>query len=182
MYSSSWHLNSNTWQNVGNRRPNILQLNYLNISSSSSNSSYVNKSVTYRWWCSWNQSPNDNIDINISFNPQQIWLLHMYLIRFWIWTPSFLLFSRYKDVNTWWHLSSVLNFVGIDSYLNISIVGWGGKSNLYPTVISIIMFNAIMKAIKKTNIVPPVYIALFHLLTHCVYQAAPLIHYTTMEW
>ena len=78
-------------------------------------------------------------------------------------------------------MSSVLSFVEIDFYLNISIVGWDGKSNLYPTVISIIIFNAIMKAIKKTNIVPPVYIALFHLLTHCVYQA-PLIHYTTMEW
>ena len=78
-------------------------------------------------------------------------------------------------------MSSVLNFVEINFYLNISIVGWDGKSNLYPTVISIIIFNAIMKAIKKTNIVPPVYIALFHLLTHCVYQA-PLIHYTTMEW
>ena len=78
-------------------------------------------------------------------------------------------------------MSSVLNIVGIEIYLNISIVGWDGKSNLYPTVISIIIFNAIMKAIKKTNIVPPVYIALFHLLTHCVYQT-PLIHYTTMEW
>ena len=94
MYSSSWHLNSNTWQNVGNRKPNILQLNYLNISSSSSNSSYVNKSVTYRWWCSWNQSPNDNIDINRSSNLQQIWLLHVCLIWFWILTPSFLFINK----------------------------------------------------------------------------------------
>ena len=91
MYSSSWHLNSNTWQNVGNRKPNILQLNYLNISSSSSNSSYVNKSVTYRWWCSWNQSPNDNIDINRSSNLQQIWLLHVCPIWFWILTPYWFL-------------------------------------------------------------------------------------------
>ena len=75
-------------------------------------------------------------------------------------------------------MSSVLNFVGIDFYLNISIVGWDGKSNLYPTVISIIIFNAIMKAIKKTNIVPPVYIALFHLLTHyvCVSSSPHSLH------
>ena len=110
MYSSSWHLNSNTWQNVGNRKPNILQLNYLNISSSSSNSSYVNKSVTYRWWCSWNQSPNDNIDINRSLNLQQILLLHVYLIWFWILTFRILV-SKYNDVNTWQQLSSVLNLV-----------------------------------------------------------------------
>ena len=111
MHSSSWHLNSNTWQNVGNRKPNILQLNYLNISSSSSsNSSYVNKSVTYRWWCSWNQSPNDNIDINRSLNLQQILLLHVYLIWFWILTFHILV-SKYNDVNTWQQLSSVLNLV-----------------------------------------------------------------------
>jgi len=59
-------------------------------------------------------------------------------------------------------------------------VGRVALRNLCTTVITVIIFNAIMKAIKKTNIVPPVYIALFHLLTHCVYQA-PLIHYTTME-
>ena len=59
---------------------------------------------------------------------------------------------------------------------SISIVGWDGKSNLYPTVISIIIFNAIMKAIKKTNIVPPVYIALFHLLTHTVSSSPHSLH------